>query len=737
MFLKTNWRFSILIASIFFVLQPDTIYPDSSITLKYMFYNPVNINTPNHKEIKRRLSRIGFSDTRINAIITYLDQKGENKIEAFNDFVRDNILSLKEANILSHFFILTDQADDRLFDSDFENQHDRSEDRSVDTDLRINLNRFKKEQLLSLQFISVNQADSILKHRRETGRYTSIYQILLVPNIDRITFLRLKPFLSPLKEDRIKLNNSVEFRYRYSYKPLNPDTKKSNYFFTRLSLTLDRGIQLKMAGIKSESQSGYYPGSVLSSDQTSYQFYRLFSLGLYVERKEIGVSMLALGDYSLRFGQHLVFGTPYSQFLYKIDRSPIKKRDQGIRPYSNPNRTGALRGIAFTYPTGLFEITPFVFFNEYELNTTRFSQAGVNVSLESLISNSSVIADDKRLSDKLVESGMGFNVTMRADENWKLGMNFVYSSFSNRINPKINKSGDENLFRGSELIVSSFYFDGKIDSDYNIYGEGAISSYKDSAVTQNTIRDFGVVLGGIFHFSPITYSFLIRYLGDQFNSPHASPVIDERRNEMGLFQGGRLRVFPGFQLTLYFDLFKPLEKKAFSKELGFKATYQASSDLLVLYLLTITYKPFFDTYRTRRRNQGNIEYWFAKDFSFRVRYENVFSKRANGNQGFFGNLFYTQIKYRFLGFLSAIIRVTVYEVEDFDAAVFALENQLPYWYNGVASFSDSGVKYNFMLKSRLKRLWFGLKFTLDDREDKRKRERKISEKLFLQAIYRW
>ncbi len=737
MILRINWRFLILLISVFLALQANTIYSNRPITFKTMFYNPINIKTGDQNEVRRRLGRIGFSDTKINAIILYTNQKRESEIKSFHTYARDNIISHDEAGTLSHFFILTNQTGDQLFESDFENQHDRSEDRSLDTDLKINLNRFKREQILSLQFISVSQVDSILRYRKKTGRYTSIYRLLLIPDIDRITFLRLKPFLTPLKGDRIKLNNSVEFRYRYSYKPFNPNNKETNYFFTRLNLTLDRGIDLKIAGIKSESQRGYYPGSALSNDLTSYQYYRLYSLGFYVEREEIGVSILALGDYTLRFGQHLVFGTPYSQFLYKIDRSPIKKRDQGIRRYSNPNRTGALRGLAFTYPVGLFEITPFAFFNEYELGTSRFSQAGVDISLESLISDSSVITDDKSLSDKLVESGMGFNITMRVDKKWKLGMNFVYSSFSNKLNPKINAPKDENLFRGDKLIVSSVYFDGQIAKDYNIYGEGAISSYKDSAVIHESIQDFGAVLGGIFNFNPFTYSFLIRYLGDQYQSPHASPVIDERRNEMGLFQGGRLRVFPGLDLSLYFDLFKPLEKQVFSKELGFKVTYRVSSNLLVLYSFTTTYKPFFDTYRTRRRNQGNIEYWFAKDFSFRVRYENVHSKRRNEEQGFLGDLFYTQIKYRLLGFLTAIIRVTIYEVEDFDAAVFALENQLPYWYNGVASFSDSGVKYDILLKSRLKRLWFGLKFTLDDREDKRKRERKLSEKFFLQVIYKW
>ncbi|MDH4129314.1 MAG: helix-hairpin-helix domain-containing protein [Spirochaetota bacterium] len=732
----TNLKLIILISFILILLlKTVSLHGKSVNSLETMFYNPINLNTASKNKILEYLNELKFSKQKIHLLVSYLYHKENKPVTHFYSLVEREILDYNESKILSHFFILDNNIKSHLFESDIESDYSTEEDSVYDPDFKINLNRFRKEKMLSLSFMTEKMLEAIVSYRSKVGKYSSIYELLLIPEIDRITFIRLKHFLIRLEDDIYEYGNSLELRYRRGYKSDIPESKKERYFYTRLNLALEKGVEFNMSGIKTESQNASYPWSLFSEKDSYLKLYRQYSLSLYIEKENIGLQTIVLGDYTLRFGQHLTFGSTFPPFLDYIYHYPIKKQDQGIRKFTNPNRYGALRGIAFSTSIGIFELTPFVFINDYELANTRFSKSGVDISPERLINDSSVIADDIKQSKSLFETGAGINFSVRLGKTSKLGFNFAYTQYSDNLNPKIRDSKDEKLFRGNELYLSSLYFDWFIFSKLNLYGESAISLYKDTVLTNKKVMDTGSLLGGILDISIFKYSVLFRYLGNQFNSPHASSVIDERINEIGIFQGVFFQLQKDFTTRPYFDLFKPLEKNTFSKEFSLKVTYKVMHDLLLIYLFTITYKPYYATYRTRIKNQGNLEYWIIKNLSFRLRYENISSKRDNEDFKYYGDLFYTQFKYHFLKYLTSVVRVTVFNTEDFDAAVYAIENQLPYWFNGINSYADEGIKYDFMLKSDHKRFWLGLKFTIDDR--KVLKERKTTKKLFLQAIYKW
>ncbi len=700
--------------------------------LKRMFYHPVNLNSASEKEIKKSLALLGFGQAKIVHLISFI-RKTPKPISNFYIFVRHHILSPKESLILSRFFILKEDGKKRFFESESEEEYLSNENRAYDADFKINLNRFNKEQFLSLAFVNQQQLNAIIQYRKEKGKFTTIYELLLIPEITSITFIRLKPYLKKLSDDIAEHPNSIELRYRRIETSDQNDTINTNYFYSKVNVLLAKGIEFKFAAIKKDDQQGYYPGALVADDTDYLRLYRQYSISLFIERDDIGLSKLVVGDYALRFGQHLIFGTPFQQFLDKIDKAPIKKSDSGIRRFSNPNRLGALRGLAFSKEIGLLQLTPFVFFNSYELSTNRFSRRGVDISLERLVTDGTTIEEDKSQSEDLIEGGGGVNCTLNLNDTLKLGFNFALFSFSETINPDVSDSEDEKLFHGDQLYLSSLYFDWTVSKQFNFYGETALAFYEDS-ISNKTIVDTGLVLGGIASFKTITYSFLIRYLGAQFHSPHATTVIDERRNEMGLFQGFYWQCHKSFNIRLYLDLFKPLNRKKLNTEFSVKVNYQVMHDLLFSYLFTITYKPYYNSYRTRMKNQCNVEYCFTKDLAFRMRYENVMSKRENESVNCYGNLFYIQLKYQ-MELLTAIIRITAYQTDSYDAAVYALENQLFFWYNGIDSYSDEGVKYNLLLKAKLERVWLGFKMELDNR--KKGRQFYLDKKLFFQLIFKW
>ncbi len=706
-----------------------------NISLRQMFYNPINLNIASHKELSNRLRLLSLSEHKIQLFIIFLKNTARKHFKSFREILYLNIFTQEDITVISHFFILNDKDAIYLFENDREDEYYISDEGINDPDNKININRFRKDSLLNYSFINENMVQAILRYRKEFGRFNSIYQLLLIPEISRETFIRLKPYLAKLKQDIPATKSSIELRYKHDFKPIKPDKTNSDYFFTRIKLHLDRGFEFNISANRTDGQVGYYPGGIFSTSYNNLRFYRQYSMSLYIDNKISGFDFIAIGDYSLRFGQHLLFGSAFPNFIYNIDHSPIKKSDLGIRKYSNPNRTGALRGLAFTLSHGIIDITPFIFINEYELKNNRFLKTGVNINIESLVTDSSLVSDDKSLSQRLIETGAGFNIRFKLNKMIKIGFNLVQINFSDLINPTIKDSNDIPIFRGKDLLLSSVYFDLKPSKVLNIFSEIAISTYKDTVLSKQRFTDMGSVLGSILNFNKMKYSILARYLGIHFHSPHSSQVIEERRDEMGIFQGIYFKIYRELSMTLYLDLFRKIDNPKLGKDLAIKLYYKIKPDLLLYYLYNITYKSYYSTFRVRKKHQGNLEYWFTENISIRLRYENISSKRDDNQIIYQGDLLFTQFKMKMFKKLLLLFSITYYTIDDFESAVYLLESNLPYWYDGIASFSDRGIKYNILLLSKSESISFGVKYSIDDR--KSPLENRIVERLYFQLIYKW
>ncbi|MDH5682793.1 MAG: helix-hairpin-helix domain-containing protein, partial [Spirochaetota bacterium] len=380
--------------TLFILLVTKTLYgvTDHRPTLKELFHNPVNLNKVTEERITRSLRLLLLSELKIKRIIIYVHTIKKRKLESFESMVQDRIITSQEAVILSRFTFLKERSGYHLFEEELESEYSSSGDRVHDPDFKINLNRFESETLLSLRFMDEKTVRAITRFRVLNGRFNSIYELLLIPELDPVIFLRLKPFLVRLKADKQKNKSSLELRIRRGKQQLEPVQENKHYYYTRANISLGNGIDLKLSGIKSEDQVAGYPASLLSGSLGDFNYYRQYSIALYLEKKELPISFLALGDYYLRFGQHLLFGGTFPAIIDKIDTHPIKKRDYGISSFQNPNRIGALRGLAFAVPVGQFKITAFSFSNSYELTKGRFLNDGVNVSYEGMVTDISVMA---------------------------------------------------------------------------------------------------------------------------------------------------------------------------------------------------------------------------------------------------------------------------------------------------------------------------------------------------------
>ncbi len=709
----------IKIIIIFSILICNIVYPIVAINKHYlqvMFYKPIPMNINSEKEVIFRLKSIGLSKSKISIITKYLKQ---NKTISFKKLYQKGIINYNESKILKNFFFDPNKNKDYIFESKNENEEYND---NTTSEQNINLNKLKKETILNLSFISKKQVNSIIKYKKSIKRYTSVYELLLIPNINRKTFIKLMPYLKNLKLNKKKLKNFIETRYKKTNK-----ANRTYYIYNRINIVNDN-IELNISLSKNDWQEGTYPGSLISKKLSWMDIYSQYSMGLYIKTNLL--SIIAIGDYSLRFGQHLLFGIPYTNYLDRIDYHPIKKRDSGIHKYTNPNRFGVLRGLAVTFSINQFELTPFVYFNDYKLKNTRFINNVVNTNVESLINTGYGIINDKRDSKRLLESGGGANLTYKVNNNLKVGLTYAFNHYSQKIGPKTNKNN--NLFSGNKLHLSSVYFDWDIIDNFNLFSEIALSIHKD--ITNKNIIGLGAVIGAILNNNILKYSFLIRYLDSKFHSPHSSNVISKRNNEVGLFQGIEVKPYNKLLFRIYIDLFKYLDQKPFNVIFSLKTSYNPNG-LLLVYLFTITDKPYYSKRRTRIKNQLNLEYHINKYVSFRFRYENIISKKRNEINNNYGNLFYTQIKVNILKTFIIITRITAYSADNISSAVYAVENRLPFWYNGINSYYNDGISYCLILKTKLRKVQAGIKLEIDHRKIKNKTN--IAKRVFLQLIYKW
>ena len=712
--------------------------------MKSSFSQPIPFFQSPPKLLLQRLKTLNFRNPKIQNILSSIQnaQKNQTKL-TLQSLVQNQTLTQNEANIISRFFILNGQKPSTTIAFD----HSQSPflNRLLESQFLIDLNQFQKNSILILPFLTPIQAQAIWNYKKNIQSFSSIYQLLLIPEIDTHTFLKLKPFLKPLPLKSIKNQNSLQIRYRYSLKP----NQKNHYFYTRLSFKLDHNLSFFASGIKNENQSGYYPIALISQKISPFQLYRQYSLSLFFQNPNPNpsspFSSWVLGDYSLQFGQHLVFGNPYSNIVDSIYSHPIKKSNRGIRPHSNPNRLGALRGIAISFPLGTFEFTFFAFINSFELHPHRFTQRNqyVNVSLNRLINDPSVISNHKNHSQKIFENGIGYNTLIHLNTQNTLGFNFAYLDFSHSIRPKTSsktssKTQNQSHFNGKQLLLSSLYADLNFSKSLNFYPEIALSYHKNPS--KKPQFGFATSLGFQFHFhKSLIYSSLFRFLNPQFHSPHSSLVIQKRKNQIGLFQGLFFKPSKKLSSSLFFDFYKKISAQSFNQILNFKLKYKTQSSLLASYLLSFTKNyPNNHSHHLKIKNQINLEYFIFSYLSFKIAYTHQSFKNPSKPQKYLGQLFYIQSKSLILDFLQLILRFSFYDIQNFKASIYVVENQLFRWYQGIASYSSPGIAFNLSLKTSFHPFQLGFQFiTRKYQTGPRKQTSKSFNKFLVQLIYRW
>lgn len=255
----------------------------------------------------------------------------------------------------------------------------------------LQLNRATRADLLSLAFLSEEQADSILSYRRAKRGFASLGELQLVRGMDYFTRRYLSLFL---RCDSAALPRPELLARREAERRLAPKFGKGRHEVeTRLDVPLYRRKGHRTP--ESPTPSNYYAGNALHHVvRYRYAYRREVAYGLTVE-KDAGEPVgkqgfypydylsayvmarplqrpwsFVIGDFEVRGGRGLLFGNRFFSGREALLRQPPRPVT-GFRPHTSTDEARFFRGGAAAYRFKAFD---FMAFASYRKLDARFEE---------------------------------------------------------------------------------------------------------------------------------------------------------------------------------------------------------------------------------------------------------------------------------------------------------------------------------------------------------------------------
>jgi hypothetical protein len=563
---------------------------------------------------------------------------------------------------------------------------------SIYNSRKLNLNQANLQDLINFPFFSSSHAISIVKHRSRFGNFLDLAELQVLGfSPDFIEFVKdyvtiqageVQSFKNIIKQwntgnGDLSLTSaykeplpaatavghdwSQQMRFRY---------KKSGAFSISLNADKDAGEQLYR-------KSGPAKGIEFLSGHIAFQ-----NLGHIKE--------LVLGDYVLQIGEGLVMGSGIG-IGKSANVMSIKRGGSYIRPYRGINEFLFHRGLATS-----------VQFKKLTINLALSRNAlDAALSRDSLVNNESFTSIDldglHRTPTELAKKGqltrnMGLLGIEYGGKKGKWGSAFTTAQYSSPIATS-DALYAANRPSGKQLSYANIY-QNHVIGNVLIFSEFAYStSHQSHAMAAGALTSIAPKIEVGMHYRNASATFL---------SPYATGFAATSTPEQGVYVSTKINFSRKFQLSIYKDVFK-------NKWLSFgKSGIYSSNDILAqldiapnratqFYLRARLYDKYGDdktgdfVFLSRIKIQQyriHFQSDISKTFKFETRGE--FNTSDENGQIKKAAMIYLDFRQRFRKFSQSIAaRYTLFNIPNFDARIFAFEDQLQYLYS-VAGYYGKG-----------------------------------------------
>jgi hypothetical protein len=584
---------------------------------------------------------------------------------------------------------------------------------------KLDLNKCSQKDLMSLVFLSPRQADAIIKHRLVLGNFMSVFELQVIPEIDEQTIYYLKyfvavnvdwmqdqtPFWQMLRKGKNELillhENDFQKKEGYNTEELKAANKQyylgTPYrYVARYRFNYGNRLSMGYTGEKDMGEQFFQGAQANGFDFNSFHF---------VLKNTGKIKALAFGDYQVNFGQGLTFGSGLAarKSAYVMN---LRRYYESIRPYRSLNENEFMRGAALSYQINKkLLITGFV---SHKYINTSYRNADSNQVSNGDDFSSIVLTGYHRTTNEIqnkqntTQTIVGANVQL-ALEKFQLGFTAVNANYDKAFTPGAAPY-QKYYFSGTELANIGLDYSAQLGS-VNLFGESSISSNGGWATTNTAQLPLDAKLD---------FCMMYRNFSKDYQTIINNPFAENNNgsNEEAIYTAMVYRHSKSIQVSAYLDVYRSPWLRylvdAPSKGIDFLMEWQYNPNKI--FQSYIRYK-----HEEKEKNQsGNVtkldvivpqtrdlirlhlQYKVGTHFSFKSRLEHcMFIAEGLGQKS--GTLIYQDFQYKpFFNPFDVTCRLAMFDIEDFNARVFAVESDVLYQYS-VPLYQNAGVRYYVLL----------------------------------------
>lgn len=559
----------------------------------------------------------------------------------------------------------------------------------------VSLNTGNLEKLLTIPFLDLEAARAILNYRKKNGVFFSVNELYLIPELDKETVVKIKPFVTLSEKSKELLSYDsktfsnlfdLDFRSRilYDLQGRNGFEKgiyEGSRYKTYNRLKVNYGNNYRMAFL-AEKDAGE------SSFTDHYTF--------FVEGKNLGIeNHFLIGDYLFEFGQGLVLWSPYAFSKGSDAINPVVRRNRNITGFASADENRFFRGTAAIVNYGYFRFG--IFYSNKNIDANISDSLNLITSLPEDGNHRSINELKKR--KKVNEITIGATVDFSYRNIFNLNLLVYNSKYSN----EFEKSSVYD-FGGSNFTFYSISYKVYL-SKLLISGEAAYNG--TSVATINTLQ---LIINKQF---ALTSS--IRNYPRNFYTLHGNGFGEKANtnNEIGIYTGFRWRTSVG-TINFYFDQFR------FPYAILTNPLPSNGNEWLVNYAVTLLPK-FNLSFRYKNEKKEVLEkleaesviidklkqnirleisYQPSKKVRLKTRIDYLHLLKKNIAQRENGFLVYQDIHYKSLHNLDLYGRLVFYHTDSFDSRLYQFENDLTGVMNNPALFGK-GVRLYVLARYKI------------------------------------
>lgn len=575
--------------------------------------------------------------------------------------------------------------------------------------------------LAEFPLLQALQIDNLLQYRRVFGALIDVYELQAVPGFDLETIRAILPYVRVSQPDfysgtlRSKLRDG---KHQWLLRPSLVPEQSRGFRNKEAGGTAFRGSRPRVYFRYTYRYRDLMQYGVLGDKDAGEQFgqgpagFDFHSFHLLARKLGL-VKVLAVGDYTINFGQGLIHwqSLAFNKGSRVID---IKRQGESVRAYHSAGEYNFHRGVAAVLQKGRWSATFFGSSRKISTNLSTHPDYGPIISsirTDGLHRTSSEWED----RNNTMRRTFGGNFKL-GGTNWHLAANTVYNGFSL---PWVRRAEPYNFF----AIRGANWSNYSLDYSYTFQN---VHLFGELAADRN--RHAALLAGGMISLHPaIDLAILYRGISSSYQSIYGNAFTENSlpSNEYGLYAGLSLKPGHKWQLDMYADNFRfPwLQYRVDAPSAG--SVYMAQVTLRLSRQIELYTRfrrkekplnPSSALSRTPLRVPGpavlknwrtHISYQLTNEWRVRSRLEACWfftpgkpvsaSRRPESGFLMYADIIYKPRHRRYAGSL----RFQVFETGGYDTRIYAYENDVLFS-GGTPAFFGQGTRLYCNLKSRFR-----------------------------------